>query len=306
MPHDTRHSFTVSCAGCGLTLLQTHPRSTRGPAWCSDQCRYQAQRLIYLDQAKRRDKKPVKPVERTCRICGVSFLGLPSRQLCSPGCRMTISCSFCGSGFLAQHPSARFCSASCRARAHKFRRPDLAAQYRATTRARQKKKPVERTCQICGVQFLGRQNANVCSSKCRNRRAYLSGKATGSRRRNTKTWRAKQRAEGNGHKLNVWTESKKAAYQRRRALKAAAAAERFPNSEIFERDGWRCQLCGRKVDPALRYPSPMSSSIDHIVPLSVPGGPGHVRANVQLAHLGCNTKKSNGVAGSGEQLRLIG
>jgi 5-methylcytosine-specific restriction endonuclease McrA len=220
--------------------------------------------------------------------------------------RTSRPCAHCGCEFSAVRRDARFCSGACRTRAHQIRRPDLAAKHRATTLARQRKKPVERTCEICNCSFLGRPNANVCSKKCRNHRAYLYGKRTGSRARNREEWRARQRAAGNGHKLNVWSESKKAAYQRRRAIKSGADAERFTNAEIFDRDRWRCGLCGGKVDPALQHPSPMSASLDHIVPLSVPGGPGHVRANVQLAHLKCNTTKRDGVAASGEQLRLIG
>lgn len=91
---------------------------------------------------------------------------------------------------------------------------------------------------------------------------------------------------------------------RRRALKAGASIDRFSDWEIFERDGWRCQLCGRKVNPRWRHPHPKSASLDHVVPLS--GGGEHSRRNVQLAHLACNVAKKARAYGSGEQLRLIG
>ncbi|MGW0920379.1 HNH endonuclease [Streptomyces sp. NPDC002755] len=65
---------------------------------------------------------------------------------------------------------------------------------------------------------------------------------------------------------------------------------------MFRRNGWICQLCGILVDRAIRFPKPLSASLDHIVPLSHgPGTPGHVATNCQLAHLGCNSSKGNRV-----------
>lgn len=63
----------------------------------------------------------------------------------------------------------------------------------------------------------------------------------------------------------------------------------FKDQEIFDRDGWRCGICGGHVDPAVRWPDPWSASLDHIVPMSL-GGP-HRPDNVQCAHLRCNILK---------------
>jgi 5-methylcytosine-specific restriction endonuclease McrA len=97
-------------------------------------------------------------------------------------------------------------------------------------------------------------------------------------------------------------ESHRAADQRRRARKAGSTVEKFTSREIFERDGWRCGICRRKVNADLRWPDPLSASLDHIVPLSLDGG--HTRANVRLAHLDCNVKRGNRI--ESEQLALIG
>jgi 5-methylcytosine-specific restriction endonuclease McrA len=74
----------------------------------------------------------------------------------------------------------------------------------------------------------------------------------------------------------------------RRARIWHVGSERFPAVEIFNRDRWICQICQEGVDKGLKFPLPLSASLDHIVPLSR-GGP-HVRSNVQLAHLVCNIK----------------
>lgn len=75
------------------------------------------------------------------------------------------------------------------------------------------------------------------------------------------------------------------------ALRKGAVASGDPVrlSGIVERDGQSCRLCGCDVDLTLRYPHPMSKSLDHVVPLSRGGA--HTIENVQLAHLRCNMSK---------------
>ena len=77
----------------------------------------------------------------------------------------------------------------------------------------------------------------------------------------------------------------------RAALKRSVLVESFDESEIFDRDGWICQLCSEPVDPSEGPRSSRSKSLDHIVPLTKGGL--HTRENSQLAHLGCNSAKGN-------------
>jgi predicted nucleic acid-binding Zn ribbon protein len=64
---------------------------------------------------------------------------------------------------------------------------------------------------------------------------------------------------------------------------------------VYQRDGWRCQLCGRKtLRRAIRNKNtqrlhPRSPSIDHITPMSRGGD--HVESNCQCACLSCNVRK---------------
>lgn len=79
---------------------------------------------------------------------------------------------------------------------------------------------------------------------------------------------------------------------------------------VFERDGWRCQLCGgmTRKDQA-RLPGgkdylPKAPTIDHIVPVSKGGT--NDESNLQTAHWSCNSAKSDGTYNpAGEQLRLL-
>ena len=53
-----------------------------------------------------------------------------------------------------------------------------------------------------------------------------------------------------------------------------------------------CWVCGEYVDQTLPPRTPRSRSVDHVVPLSRGGDPLN-RANLRLAHIGCNTGRSN-------------
>jgi len=81
---------------------------------------------------------------------------------------------------------------------------------------------------------------------------------------------------------------------RRRAKLRGALAESVSRLEIFERDGWICQMCFQPVDKDLKYPHPMSATWDHIVPLARGGS--HTRDNLRLAHWHENQAKGAKVA----------
>ena len=82
-----------------------------------------------------------------------------------------------------------------------------------------------------------------------------------------------------------------ARHNARRAAKKGSQNEVFLNSVVFERDGYVCGLCGKKIDKRTKNPHPKSASLDHIIPISLGGS--HTLNNVQCAHLGCNLSKCN-------------
>lgn len=90
-------------------------------------------------------------------------------------------------------------------------------------------------------------------------------------------------------------------HRKQRALRRGLLHKFYENNYIFERDGWLCGICGRKINKRLKYPDPHSPSIDHIIPLSKGGNDSPI--NVQVAHLRCNMGKYNNNFG---QLRLLG
>lgn len=91
--------------------------------------------------------------------------------------------------------------------------------------------------------------------------------------------------------------------RRRAAKKGVGRGERVSRLAVFERDRWRCGLCGKRIPKSRRWPHPLSAVVDHIVPLARHGE--HTMANVQAAHAACNSHKRAGSLGP-EQLRLVG
>src|SRR5262249_42535949 len=73
--------------------------------------------------------------------------------------------------------------------------------------------------------------------------------------------------------------------------------------KVLQRDHWRCQLCGVSTPERLSGTThPNAPEVDHIVPLSAPGSPGHVWSNVQCACHTCNMAKGTTSRG---QLRIF-
>lgn len=59
---------------------------------------------------------------------------------------------------------------------------------------------------------------------------------------------------------------------------------------IFARDNWLCQICFRPIPRLVSSPyDPQRATIDHRLPLAAGGS--HTYANLQSAHLGCNSSK---------------
>ena len=64
-------------------------------------------------------------------------------------------------------------------------------------------------------------------------------------------------------------------------------------TKLIKRDKGKCAICGKRVDIKADPNSDMYPSIDHVFPVSKGGT--HTWDNVQLAHRGCNSDKSDKV-----------
>lgn len=181
-------------------------------------------------------------------------------------------------------------------------------------------RPVERVCAGCGVDISSRPaQAKWCAKECREtvhgtRRStplpastcalpecgaafqpFKEGQRCCSEKHGKLLYNRESRADGR-QKSSVWNDKRRDNYHRRRALKkATSTGGPVLFAEIAKRDGWRCSICEKAVDPLVKWPDSKSPSLDHVVPLSKGGA--HDPSNVALAHLGCNTAKNNRVDG---------
>jgi HNH endonuclease len=181
------------------------------------------------------------------------------------GGMVNVPCSWCGAEMSATIRRASepriFCSRSCK---HKDKN-------KREAEARLSTKPTGRRCMWCGADMPQsmRSDAVFCSAEC-NSLAH----------RTMRNWRRRAGL----------TPTKR---QRSEPLPSFI--------DIAERDKWRCGICRKRVDPALKIPDPMAGSLDHLLPISRGGG--NEPSNLQLTHLRCNCMKRAGAAN--DQLRLI-
>jgi 5-methylcytosine-specific restriction endonuclease McrA len=232
-------------------------------------------RILTPNNAKRRMRRSGLPVEPA--ICQVAACDKHARRqgYCAAHWHRLRAfgdacaappCTYCGEPISLDSGSLRHCSDRCIKR-------DKAGL------------PDKIPCAECGEMFRVVDGRKTCSDACSQARydGLLSNYIE----------QQKRNPEYHARRRMV--------QQRRRVRLRKGEVEEFSFDEIAARDRWKCQLCGAKVDSALRHPDPLSGSIDHILPVSAGGS--HTRTNVQLAHLRCNIRKSDRPVG---QLLLIG
>lgn len=173
----------------------------------------------------------------------------------------TVTCIQCKQAFVraSRGRVPKYCSPTCRSSAnHAQAKSDGRYQERLARRTRHLKPPVELLCPYCLSVFStvreGAPHCGVEECRKRHRAAYMRPIAN-----------------------------------RRRAAQRTSTAENVSPLEIFIRDGWRCWLCRLPVDAQAPSRSPLSASLDHVIPLSRGGG--HTRSNLRCAHLRCNLSK---------------
>ena len=232
-----------------------------------------------MDDMKCQTARRARPL-RVCKRCGKTFKPKAVDRItyCSRECsfedkrrplpekKYTRSCSECNSEFKTNREAQKTCSKECNA-------------ARNRRRSRSLPDTVSFICRGCGKRHEetlgslprpGMRRSKYCSRRCYRK--------------------AMRKAENVQRRLAMRTRNQ-----------AVACGEKFLPTDIFHRDGWICQICGKKVDREARAPHPKSPVLDHILPLSKGGE--HTRKNVQLAHFMCNSHKRDLL---GSQMLLFG
>ena len=279
--HDPDYKPESLCLSCGKVLSEGQKKYCSGA--CVSRAYYKRKHPDSLPQPERREVIHKQHIEKTRKIC---------RQ--------------CEKYFTMQsHSKGMFCSYECR------------GKFRSEQQKKQREvKPIKH-CKICGKETQSRREV-YCSDECRKVKARRDSLESNKQKRMlvlvngyickecgesfTPKYGSKRRSfcsatcyKRNERRERHWS---RGSYKR---YKTERDGERFKVRDIYDRDRWVCGICNGKVDKRLKYPHPMSASLDHILPIAEGGA--HTKANVQLAHLSCNV--AAGVGGV-KQLRMFG
>lgn len=274
-------TLAPSCNSCCGPLTYRGKRG-RAPAYCSPSC----------FPSRSASRRPAH--ERACAECGKQFATPSSKTVCcSPACghargkrlgditrsaraaeRNHRTCERCGARFQKVRGSlGLYCSKACTADAARIYASPQEAKRAERQRWKERTgwRPVERApakdpapkparqCAECSAVFTpayGDKRRTFCSDKCSTKVA--------------------RRIAGKNH--------------RKRARHHGVAYEPVSRVKLFERDRWRCQVCGVRTPKRLMGSiEPNAPEMDHRIPMAM-GGP-HTWANLQCACRRCNGAK---------------
>lgn len=241
-----------------------------------------------------------------CPLCGepkTSSGERPCRKCDRIGSRKPRPCEVCATTYTPTHSLQRACGRACGVI---LRRMDGVDPWPSSTVA-------WRRCAYCATWYTQRGRKR-CGCKATSSYLTLAGSTktvscadcgcevvyvvTGSGSRRLRCTECQGRRNADARRAR---KKKYGTNDRKRARAYGVEYEPIDRQKVYERDHWKCGLCGKRVLKNTRAPHPRSPSLDHVIPMSC-GGP-HTYANVQLACFLCNSLKG---AGGSQQLALVG
>ena len=208
-------------------------------------------------------------------------------------------CLECGASYEPARAYQKYCSSHCNREVLNRAKTKKRTLIRKAAKAKQ-----QRNCKQCNVRLIPSEYGfkEYCSVKCRKRAGYLRfrEREIAERIKNPRHCpvcdellppesRPDKKFCSDSCKNTARSGTRMA--NRRLRVTVKGVPQRIDRVVIYERDGWVCQLCIEPIDRTLRYPDPMSVSLDHVVPVSLGGD--NSAENLQASHFRCNLKKGN-------------
>lgn len=266
-----REYTRLICVSCGDGFVP----AVYNQITCSPECRLQHDRKRSFEyQRNKRNAilalpKPVKK-KGVCEECGSVYVVLNCRhKTCSRKClkakhaKVRPSRAVLAQLLALETRQCLCCSAAFTPKTYQQRyccsqckmATKLAARTERYVGKRQANK--KRVCGECGLEFVPRDERQItCSLKCSHKMYSRIGARI------------------------------------RRARMVGVYTEVFDPFDVFDRDGWRCQICGKPTPRAQRGTMRSNApELDHRIPLSKGGA--HARSNTQCACRACNMAKGN-------------
>ena len=231
------------------------------------------------------------PTREACLVCHAPipwrFGTGPQARFCSRRCRdrgrpiRATACAACSRSHLGTSAHRRgFCSKRC------------STTWRAAHRINDNLSDPDknRNCATCEKSFRLkhlRRKRRFCSRACMNAEATIICPECGDMTRRRLGARFCRRCARR-------SKNRASTIQRRARLRGVERSRVDP-FVIFERDGWRCYLCGTEAPRHLRgQRHPWAPVVDHVIPLKAGGA--HMPSNLRTAHRRCNGQKGAWVA----------
>lgn len=251
-----------------------------------------------------------------CVFCGTELTRRTQKKYCSISCqqadrsrqaalRNTRVCQQCGKEFVMVRGSlGLFCSRKCRGKAR--------SEYAMNNPKPEKQLKLAKYCKICGIE-IARWKGAYCGDECRKAKARQDGYKSSKAKKVLKARPCKECGAmftpEYGNKKRCFCSEfcchknvRRRRKQKERARMHGAKVENVNAMEVFARDGWRCQICMKKLKKKDRGThKDAAPELDHIVPLCVGGE--HSYRNTQCVCRKCNGDKGARVIG---QLRMFG
>lgn len=267
--------FNVCSAACRYRLL-VGPAEQRKPRTCSvEGCSglhkahgYCVKHLRRWDRETGRRKDDATPRKRklgpyNCEHCYQPFYAKKRTEAKFCGRQ----CAFDRLGVVAEERAALRRIQQANKISAVRTRSKVKAEASALRRIAYAWKVAKGVCHVCGETYVRlRAWQRTCSRDCEGKQV--------------------ERVREAARKL------KKAHKAKRRAIKKGALAESIDPIKVFERDKWRCHICGKKTRKELRGSSHADApELEHIVSLA--DGGSHTWGNVACSCRACNCKKGS-------------
>lgn len=292
---DLPPALVRKCVDCDEPAL---PPGKRGP--------------VPIRCAKCKRKYRLKPLldlgQRKCKRegCGVRFRPhMRKHRFCSARCNRRArdehhqkhgidrihTCKGCGKGFRPKRARYKhYCSRACSFNA-------LKTGVRQAYRQERVRWPNSTVfcgqCTRCARAFVSRVKRSLCA-KCRGPRPRVERqcKDCGEAIRGTAGLKRCKSCSAKRSRALYAAKHGRVKKHRERALRFGVAYEAINPIDVFERDGWRCQICGKATPKRLRGSlKDNAPELDHRTPMARGGS--HTWDNVQCACRACNIDKGS-------------
>lgn len=298
---------SLECKKCGKVF-----QSERKKKYCSVECQQLRPKKEFRPLACLWCEKNFEPVFSKQRFCckkhGNAYRNLHERR------KHIYTCEGCGCQYRPKQVGRkRFCSRECYF-THIGKNGPIServielralAELHAVSDGYYTWANQWKVCQRCRAPFFGHKAAVYCSGACRQVYEPVGSKTvvcttcnkpfqSSAGRNPTRCKRCIRRAASKVAKKKYGKEFRK------KARVLGVPYEPVNRLKVFERDGYKCGICGRKTKKGKKVPHPRAPTLDHIVPMAKGGG--HLYSNVQCACFACNWLASDSL--SNKQLTL--